>query len=352
MKARHIFKKLGSTVMALTTVLAGPALAQELKAAQTAANNPYHGALAGRSAAVVLAHDCTLEPSNLVSNCSFEAGVDDWTVDDMTIPLFPLLVLPTDVPVTPANPMGTLTILSDIGPACSAFEDGGIGAVIEEFGFLLTPTQGDLALAHGFDGGGPDSIVLSQTVALTGGDCTLQFDYRGSWELDQFGATEDRVFTVSVGDFSQQIVTAEAGWIADTSMQSASLTIPGCGTSPGPANLVFEWFVPQNFTGPAGFTLDNVQLVCAPSPAGCSGAIADLGDQITGLDLDPALEGDLLATVANASSKLDKGNIAAAIAQLRTLLNQIEQALLDGDISAADASELFAAVIDILDGLT
>lgn len=344
--------KLGIALVAMTVLIAGPAMAQDLETAVMAAKNPYYDALplpdgadlTALPSALKSAHDCTATTGNLVANCSFEFGFAAWTAVDMAIPLAPL---------------GVFEIGEDVGWPNPFVESIEFGA----FPVIALPTQGDYVAGHGFDGGGPDSIVLIQSVTLTGGDCELQFDYRAGWDMTIPFVTQPREFTVKLGDFSQTLLTAQPLWVADTlfsklgigffpGSESASVTIPGCGTAAGPADLVFEWFIPEEFTGPAAFMLDNVQLVCDPTPSDCGGAVADVGTQIEDLDLDPALEDDLLDTIANALDKLDKGNIAAAIAQLRNLLGDIETALLGGDISAEDASALFAAVIDILAGLT
>lgn len=329
------------TLAALATIVllaATPAVA-----AEGSTGTPYDdvGSRLFEPVATLSAHDCTTNASNLVTNCSFEAGFTGWTAVDMANPLVPLSVVPANDPVGWPAPFVISLLFGD-------------------FPVLAIPTQGGFVAGHGFDGGGPDSIVLSQSVALTGGDCELRFDYRGGWDMTSF-ASQPRTFTVSVGDFSRDLLTAQPWTVGDTLLSnldaglpgsgSAVLTIPGCGTAAGPADLVFEWFIPEAFTGPAAFMLDNVELVCDPTPSDCGDAVADIATLIAGIGLDPTLEGDLQDIVANAIDKLDKGNVTAAISQLRILLEEIEKALLDGDISAADASELFSAVIAVLAGL-
>lgn len=217
-----------SLILVLAAGAVSPVLAQ---------NSPYDDSdiralrdkLIARSVLQKSAHDCTTNAGNLVTNCSFESGdFTAWMTKDMAVPLTPLKV------------------------------DASFGP----------PTQGSVAAVHGYDGGGPDNILIQQDVAVTGGDCELEFDYRGNWDMAFFGATLPRTFDVRVEQpvgttvFSQNILTSPAGSTGDTGIQGAMVSIPASATSAGTARLVFDWTIPENFTGPGAFMLDNVQLEC------------------------------------------------------------------------------------------
>lgn len=188
-------------------------------------------------------HDCTAEP-NLIANCSFETGdFTSWVVDDIASPFIPLTV---------AGP-------SYIG-----------------YGFFTSaPTQGAVSSLTGFDGAGPDTIELGQDVALPGmGALTLEFDYRGAWDLQTFGATMDRTFEVHVepsgGGAPMQtdlILTAATGTLeTDTGPLSSTVDLTPFGGQNVRVNFV--WTVSEMFSGPGFFELDNVLLSV--------GAVSDL----------------------------------------------------------------------------
>ncbi len=186
------------------------------------------------------AHDCTADPLNPITNCSFETGdFSGWGTVDMTVPLYPLEV----------NTAGV-----NIG-----------------FGFFTSaPTQGSFAALHGFDGDGPGTIQIYQDLTLPPGTGDMEFDYRGAWELVTFGATQDRTFTVEVEPSggggalqSDLILTAEAGtFVADTGPSSATVDLSGFAGDD--VRISFEWFVPENLTGPGFFQLDNILVNVIP----------------------------------------------------------------------------------------
>jgi len=326
-------------------ILASLALVAVLAAAPaSAAGNPYLER-APRASLPLASHDCTATAGNLVTNCSFENGFTGWTVKDMATPYAPAGVFPAGTPMNGGIPLGVDPVFCALIPFCPP---------PSAFAFLTAPTQGTYSAVNGFDGGGPDFITYSQPVALTGGDCVLEFDYHAAWLMRQFGApnTLNREFTVQVGNFSKQIFSAPGGSDADMFPMSASVTIPGCGNPAGTANLVFRWDVPQNFTGPAGFELDNVQLVCDPTPSNCSNAVADIGTLISSLGLSSATQAGLQGNVTNAVNQLAKGNITATVSQLSILLDAIKKDLIAGTLTAAQASELSTAVINAIAGLT
>ncbi len=179
--------------------------------------------------------DCN-NPSNPFLNCGFEMGnFTSWVTQDMTTPFFALQV-------------------------------GGAG-ITPGFGlFTSDPTEGTLAALHGFDGDGPGHIRVAQDIAVPGGGL-LEFDYRGGWDLMTFCVgCVDRSFDVLVEPAgggaplaTVHILTAVAGtFVPDTGDQVGQVNL---GAFAGQTvRVAFDWFVPENLTGPAFFQLDNVRV--------------------------------------------------------------------------------------------
>lgn len=175
---------------------------------------------------------------NVIANCGFESGdLTGWIVADLASPLLPLGV--------------------------SAF-----GASSGFSFFTSAPTEGVFSAVHGFDGAGPGAIELSQDVSLPAGVTTLQFDYRAAWDLLSFATpAQDRQFFVDVEPFgggspllqSTLVLTAPiATVVADTGTLTGMVDI---ASSAGSAvRLKFRWMVPEEFTGPAFFDLDNITV--------------------------------------------------------------------------------------------
>ncbi|MEO2049269.1 MAG: hypothetical protein ABGX16_22145 [Pirellulales bacterium] len=128
----------------------------------------------------------------------------------------------------------------------------------------MIPSDGTFAQSNGFDGGGPDTISLTQDIGVIAPDEMLRFDYRTDWELIGFSFPDslDRFFWVFVEPAgrgippgSSLILTAPNG--TDTSGGPNSDTGPLSGTidlSPfagTDARVNFVRSVPEDFTGPA-----------------------------------------------------------------------------------------------------
>jgi hypothetical protein len=178
-------------------------------------------------------------PTNLLVNCGFEAGnFTGWVTSDLATPFFALTV----------------------GPAGQS----------PGFGFFTSnPSEGFLAALHGFDGD-PGTIQIGQDVQLptlpAGGlPIQLTFDYRGAWNLT-FGATQNRTFEVRIepsgGGSPRQtfpVLVAFAGEVmTDTGPRSQTLDLSAFAGQAVRVNFV--WTIPESFTGPAFFQLDNVVL--------------------------------------------------------------------------------------------
>jgi hypothetical protein len=177
------------------------------------------------------------------ANASFETGdLSGWIAEDIVPPFFPL----------------------SVGPA----------GVSPGFGFFASePTDGVFAALHGWDGGGPGTIVLAQDIDLPHGTTELLFDYRAGWELALFCANLDRTFEVVILPAGGGppladpvlVLTAEAGTsVGDTGPLTGAIDVSRfAGTT---VRISFEWFVPEAFSGPAFFQLDNIRCLGEEPP--------------------------------------------------------------------------------------
>jgi hypothetical protein len=174
------------------------------------------------------------QENNVFTNGSFENGdFGGWVTQDMNNPFFPLQV-------------------------------GGAG-ITPGFGFFTSdPTDGSFAALHGFDGDGPNTIRIAQDVTLPAEALFLEFDYRGAWNN---GGSQNRLFMVNIepsgGEIPLQtdtILTAASGTnVFDTGDLHGSVDVSGFANSA--VRISFDWFVPENFTGPAFFQLDNIVVI-------------------------------------------------------------------------------------------
>jgi hypothetical protein len=213
--------------LALGILLAVVALAQAPYEAQVETGLPFEPS-GGVS--------CSDNPDNAAANCGFETGdFTSWLTQDLGTPFFPLTVSP--------------------------------GGTYIGYGFFTSaPTEGTFAALTGWDGDGPGEIRIEQDVTLLAGADFVTFDYRGAWDLATFGATQDRTFEVHVEPpgggpplQSDVVLTAMVGTIeTDTGNQQGMVDISG--VAPGDVRLSFVWTVPEEFSGPAFFQLDNVNV--------------------------------------------------------------------------------------------
>ncbi len=173
----------------------------------------------------------------LLVNGSFETGdFTGWVTNDLGVPLYPLTV------------------------RHAGFNPG--------FGFFLTaPTDGSFCATHGFEGDGPGKISIAQDVALPSGPAILTFDYRAAWDMSNYtGSTLPRTFAVTIapagGGTPLQtfpLLTAAPGTADfDTGPLGGSLDLTAY--SARGLRISFDATVPEFFTGPGFFQLDNVVL--------------------------------------------------------------------------------------------
>jgi hypothetical protein len=178
----------------------------------------------------------TILPPPLITNGSFEAGPGQWILTDIFSPLIPLAVRAT------------------------GYYPG--------FGFFTTTaSDGNFCLTDGFDGNGPGRIRAAFDVVVPPSPVTLTFDYRLAWDMQNYdGSTKSRTFTVAIEPYgggaglqTNTIFTALAGTANyDTGNLTSSVDLSGFA---GRAIRVsFDQNIPESFTGPGFFQLDNVRL--------------------------------------------------------------------------------------------
>ncbi len=167
-----------------------------------------------------------------IENPSFETGdLSFWNGTDLSAPFFSMDVY---------------------GPGVSPWP---------EF-FSLDPTDGNFALATGFDGNGPGHIRLEQETTIDA-PTSLKFDYRVGWDTT-YGATKNRHFNLSIepaggGEplFEENVLSVPPQTVVnDTGNLTHSLDLnPFLGST---VRIVFDWYVSESNSGPALFQLDNI----------------------------------------------------------------------------------------------
>ncbi len=210
--------------------------------------------------------------SNLIQNGSFESfdGMQrptNWIITDLSVPYLPIHSAAT-------GEMGSF--------------------------FPVAPLDGNYALLNGFDGAGPGTIAAAQQIAIPkdAASVSLNFDYQAAWDLINFSdGAKARTFHVDIQtspDVNSPALATETFLVAKGDTQENT------GSQHGTMNLSqfagqnvyvsFEWDVPENFTGPAQFQLDNVTANAAikSQPAvidtttnGIQGLVGSLGEPDT-----------------------------------------------------------------------
>jgi hypothetical protein len=160
--------------------------------------------------------------------------------------------------------------------------------------FLSQPSEGSYAFLNLFDGPG-QPITLAQDILVTADAPVIAFDYRAAWAIGiSVAATQDRTFDLNIIsggiDHRGLILTAQhgrfagiccnappgtPGFVPDTGLLGAAVDLtPFIGQT---VSLVFEWNVPERFTGPAFFQLDNVRAESGAAPEPASLALLGIG---------------------------------------------------------------------------
>lgn len=191
---------------------------------------------------------------NRIFNGSFEKGLKGWTLFD-------------DVSGGKVGPIHT----DAKGLISGVYADGdaGIQDWDDGFGFnYATATDGSHSFWTPFDGAGPGVVTMTQQVSLgSSAHAVLHFDFQAAWNLVDYisDPAQNRDFAIEVRDlntgkvFDFDVLTAKAHTVND----GARLHQEAIDLSRFAGHdiiLQFKWLVPQDFTGPASFTLDNIEL--------------------------------------------------------------------------------------------
>lgn len=172
-----------------------------------------------------------------IDNPSFEYGLSGWQAEDLSNPLYGLSSAP-------------------------------IGA-IGYFGTSSLPSDGDFSLVHGFDGNGPGFIAISQDLLVPKQAPVLRFEWFAEWDLAGFSppGALDRTFQVLVQDPDSletlsafELLRARVETV-DTGGPRWTAAVPLHEFAGQDVRLRLAWWVPDEFTGPAWFELDNLRLV-------------------------------------------------------------------------------------------
>jgi len=176
-------------------------------------------------------------PDNGFANCGFESGdFQGWQTADIT---------------------NNWVSLSVVG--------AGFAAPVDAFDpFLTAPTEGTQVAVHGFDGDGPGTVEMAQDIVLSTTATNLTFDYRAGWDTVYNSPSQARIASVEIQPAGGGTPLASTTYLTvpindlvnDTGAQSGSIDVSAFADQY--VRIVFVWYVPEQFTGPAQFQLDNV----------------------------------------------------------------------------------------------
>jgi hypothetical protein len=142
---------------------------------------------------------------------------------------------------------------------------------------FVAPVSGSYAAYASFDGNGPEHHTLTQAFNIAAGATVLNIDWQDALG---FGSgwifPQPRVFTVNLlkanGSleatlFSESFTNTASGILQNWTSHDIDASIYLADLGPH-AKLQFDLYVPQSFTGPGAFGLDNVAVVTSvPEPA-------------------------------------------------------------------------------------
>jgi hypothetical protein len=134
----------------------------------------------------------------------------------------------------------------------------------------LTPPDGSHYATNGFDGSGPGTYTLAQTVTIPTGTATLSWSddvraiYFGTSRTEQ-ALIRDASGTTTLATlytYTAPQGTSNTGWTSHSVDVSAF-----AGQT---VQVAFVETIPENFTGPARFAIDDVRLLATASAAPAS----------------------------------------------------------------------------------
>jgi hypothetical protein len=114
----------------------------------------------------------------------------------------------------------------------------------------------------GFDGNGPGNIRLEQVILIPAGGGIIRFDWRAGYDTT-FGATLPRFFSFNVIVGGSQVIsfllfTAQPNSFEDSGPRTDSVDLTSLAGQT--VTIQWQWFVAQEFTGPAHSWVDNVRF--------------------------------------------------------------------------------------------
>ncbi len=163
------------------------------------------------------------------------------------------------------------TTTTNIADQLTPWNVGGSGGGF--FG-ITSPLDGNFSAYNGFDGAAGLEYNLFQDFAIAANNtATLTTNHRIQYNSLGIPSTLNRLFEISILDlsnnllqtlFSQSVMMngasdTDLGWVANTFDVSsfAGQTV----------RLNFRQFIPESYTGPANFQLDNISLNATPNSA-------------------------------------------------------------------------------------
>eukprot|EP01116_Phalansterium_solitarium_P011486 TRINITY_DN27180_c0_g1_i1.p1 TRINITY_DN27180_c0_g1~~TRINITY_DN27180_c0_g1_i1.p1 ORF type:complete len:236 (-),score=57.59 TRINITY_DN27180_c0_g1_i1:49-756(-) len=145
--------------------------------------------------------------------------------------------------------------------------------------FSSQPTEGKYSLVTGFDGCGPGDITLTHYKMVTSDQQCVKFDFRLQYDLTN--ANQNRKLSVIIAQGSTAetatIVTLPKGKKATMNWSQGFASLKRFS---GNVSITFDWSVPECFSGPAWFEMDNVRFPskdeCAQGPQNFESAASRL----------------------------------------------------------------------------
>jgi MYXO-CTERM domain-containing protein len=158
---------------------------------------------------------------------------------------------------------------------------------------VSTPIVGSLAAYNSFDGDGPQTFWLKQSIVVPNQvtSATLSWWDTAAWNIISGPSIQNRTFSIDLYDGSNSLLgtlfqltltagtTGAYGWTARSADATALLAAHGGET----VTLAASNIIPQTFTGGAGFGADDFSLQVTTAPAPEPGGMALLATGVLGL---------------------------------------------------------------------